>query len=83
MISFPDFLRLGWSFDEHRSSLMRPVPRNGRSSLPQMGFDFDHNAIDPTSVRVHYPAYFPSPAFCPATVDPSRPACADERGQGE
>jgi len=83
MISFPDFVRIGWSFDNHREALLCPVPVGGRSSLPEMGFDFDHTTTDPLSARVHYPPYYPSPSFCPSTVDPTQPRRAAERGQGE
>jgi ribA/ribD-fused uncharacterized protein len=72
LLSFLDFCRLGWSYDQHRDSMMRAVPAGGVADLPDMDFGFDPEDSDPLNRATLYPQYYPAPSRCPVTVDPSK-----------
>ena len=72
LLSFLDFCRLGWSYDQHRASMMRAVPAGGVADLPDMDFGFDPEISDPLDGATFYPQYYPAPSRCPVTVDPSK-----------
>ena len=72
LLSFLDFCRLGWSYDQHRANMMRAVPVGGVADLPDMDFGFDPEESDPLDSATFYPQYYPAPSRCPVTVDPSK-----------
>ena len=82
LLSFLDFCRLGWSYDQHRAGLMSAVPAGGIADLPDMDFGFDPAQRDPLDAAVHYPQYYPAPSRCPATIDPAEPAAPRRPSSG-
>ena len=89
LLSFSDFVRIGWSYDRIRASLLAPTPRGAIPAPITFGFHgrltsaADGSAVlDPLLVAVRHPQYFPAPALCPRGVDPYSTAPPRRRGGG-